>query len=427
MGTPAIASTGCRHYPEVIGCAVRLKMANEEHLAILRQGVEAWNDWRNTSRSVTPDLSEASLKNTELKDVDFKGANLQKADLSGANLWQSDLRGAELKDTSFQRAVLVGADLSGSDLRGTNLREAWMGGTDFSNVNLSGTDLHATDLSGLNFRGANMVGARLIRADLWKANLAGADLARADLSGANLADSNLRGANLAGAVAFDTEFCKLDLRGALGLDSMIHAGRSTVGIDTIYMSEGKIPEVFLRGCGVPENLITFMHSLVGTPVEYFSSFISYSNLDFSFARRVHDELQARGIRCWLDHHQVLPGHDIYEEVDRGIKLWDKILLCASKNSLTSWWVDDEIARAFDKEQKLMKERGERVLALIPLNLDDYLFTEWKSAKATQVKQRLAADFTGWETNNAKFEEEFERVVRALRTDDGREEPPGSRL
>ena len=30
-----------------------------------------------------------------------------------------------------------------------------------------------------------------------------------------------------------------------------------------------------------------------------------------------------------------------------------------------------------------------------------------------IKTRLAADFTGWERNNAKFEREFEGVVKGL--------------
>jgi hypothetical protein len=99
-------------------------------------------------------------------------------------------------------------------------------------------------------------------------------------------------------------------------------------------------------------------------------------------------------------YQVRPGDDIHEEIQRGIKLWDKVLLCCSKASLTSWWVDSEIEAALAKERDLMKRRGRRVLAVIPLDLDGYLFSgEWQSGKAEQLKSRIAADFTGWETRN----------------------------
>ena len=36
-------------------------MANEEHLAILRQGVEAWNKWRHRNLGISPDLRKADL------------------------------------------------------------------------------------------------------------------------------------------------------------------------------------------------------------------------------------------------------------------------------------------------------------------------------------------------------------------------------
>ena len=82
---------------------------------------------------------------------------------------------------------------------------------------------------------------------------------------------------------------------------------------------------------MPERLFTHMGSLSETG-EFYSCFISYSHEDKLFARRLHGALQGRGVRCWLDEKQMLPGDDIYEEVDRGIRLWDKVLLCCSRHS-----------------------------------------------------------------------------------------------
>ena len=107
---------------------------------------------------------------------------------------------------------------------------------------------------------------------------------------------------------------------------------------------------------------------------------------------------------------------------------DKVLLCCSEKSLTSWWVDNEIDKAFVKEQVLMNERKKKVLALIPLDLDGFLLKGWLNGKASQVRNRLAADFQGWETSHTRFKVEVEKVIRALRADEySREVPPVSRL
>jgi TIR domain len=162
--------------------------------------------------------------------------------------------------------------------------------------------------------------------------------------------------------------------------------------------------------------------------DYFSVFISYSHDDSAFALRLYNSLQSSGVRAWMDKHQMLPGDDIYEKLKQGIRGWDKLLLCCSRSSLLSWWVDNEIDEAFQKERELFKARGQKVLVLVPIDLDGYLFEAWSNGKAQQVKSRLAANFQGWTAAPSLFDQTFQSLLLALRTDPGvRELPPPPKL
>ena len=37
-------------------------MPNEEHLELIKQGVDVWNKWREEHLDIRPDLSEANLR-----------------------------------------------------------------------------------------------------------------------------------------------------------------------------------------------------------------------------------------------------------------------------------------------------------------------------------------------------------------------------
>lgn len=41
-------------------------MAIEEHLALLRQGIKNWNEWRGENSNIIPDLNRANLSETDL-------------------------------------------------------------------------------------------------------------------------------------------------------------------------------------------------------------------------------------------------------------------------------------------------------------------------------------------------------------------------
>ena len=94
-------------------------MANTEHLAILKQGVEVWNTWRQEHPDVQPDISGADLEGAILVEANLSGVDCTGVHLRGADLFGADLRGANLHAANLFAANLFGAQLTGADLSET--------------------------------------------------------------------------------------------------------------------------------------------------------------------------------------------------------------------------------------------------------------------------------------------------------------------
>jgi uncharacterized protein YjbI with pentapeptide repeats len=124
-------------------------MANQQHVAILKQGPQAWNAWRQQNPTVTPDLSKGNLK----------GANLSGANLSRANLSEADLRGVDLGSAHLPYFIAHTPPLPQELVFDWEYPVADLRNTDLSNSNLSRSDLRNADVSGANLSGVNLTGA----------------------------------------------------------------------------------------------------------------------------------------------------------------------------------------------------------------------------------------------------------------------------
>jgi hypothetical protein len=355
-------------------------MAKSAHLAILEQGVDVWNKWREDHPAEVPDLG----------GVDMDGADLRTARLTApAGLRVKYSAGA----SGEQR--LIGAKLRGVNFRGANLSHAYLGGADIRGADWAGANLTRTDLTWANLRGA----------DLRRASLCGADLRWADLRSAILAQ-----ADVSGAITGSTNFLEVDLSTVRGLDTVNHVGPSTIGIDTIYLFNGSIPEVFLRGAGMPEDFIAYMRSLVGKPIEFYSCFISYSTKDQEFAERLYTDLQAKGVRVWFAPEDLKIGDRFQERIEESIRVYDKLMLVLSTNSVGSGWVEREVQAAFEKEQR----PPERTV-LFPIRLDDAVMETPKAWAANIRRTRQIGDFTRWKDADS-YQKALGRLLRDLKAE-----------
>jgi hypothetical protein len=329
-------------------------VANPEHVELVLSGTEELAKWQELNPGVVLDLSDANLTRAELYGADLQRASMGRAHLHGASL--------------------IKTQLAASDLRSADLSDSALMGTEFFGTRLDDADLRGADLSLASLKGTVLLGATLL-----------------------------------GARLFLTTFAFVDLRGVKGLEAVHHLLSSTIGIDTLYASQGEIPEVFLRGAGVPDDFIEFAKTLVGKPFDFYSCFISHSSVDHEFAERLHADLQAKSVRCWYAPEDLKIGDRFSTRIDEAIRIHDKLLLILSENSVRSAWVETEVETAFERE------RREKRTVLFPIRIDDAVMQTDAACAADIRRTRHIGDFRNWKDHDS-YQKAFERLLRDLKSD-----------
>jgi uncharacterized protein YjbI with pentapeptide repeats len=358
-------------------------MANPEHLAKLKEGVKAWNQWREENPDVIP-----NLRMSDLSDMDLFEVNLESADLCETNLERADLGLALLESANFVLANLANA----------NLESAFLGQASFRSANLELANLQAADLELSNFESAN----------LKSANLSFSYINYTNFSFANLLKANLEGAHIS-----LTKFIGLDLSETRGLDALKSFGISSLDHQTLMRSKN-LPEKFLQDCGLPQQFIDNLPSLLSSlnPIQFYSCFISYSSKDEEFAKRLHADLREEGIRCWFAPEDMKIGDKIRKHIDETIRIHDKLLLILSEESVNSAWVEKEVESAFEQETIRKKRDGFDQTVLFPIQLDKAVMEIQDGWPADIRRTRHIGDFTDWK-NHDSYQAAFDRLLRDL--------------
>ena len=277
---------------------VILAQANLEHA--MMQGVNLRGATLSSARVIEADLSDACLADavvtlTDLSGTLFSGADLTGAQLVGSVMLDTDFRGARLERTSAISAIIERSDFGcrSEDADGVCLCAHPLSDYDGGVCDPAQGEAPAdcacrTRMRGISLNGGNLVGARLVDADLRDATFVGAELGdavaddadapgaarvswdcpalcdgahpadcptppracslvptsfagsmldRADLSGLHFAHVDLLGARFRGATVSDAVFSRsrvtdLDFTGA-DLSAASFAGQSVERVDFI--------------------------------------------------------------------------------------------------------------------------------------------------------------------------------------------------
>jgi uncharacterized protein YjbI with pentapeptide repeats len=359
-------------------------MANPEHFDMINQDVDTWNEWREENPDIKPDVSETNLIIPTLSMANLTDVNFYGTDLTGVDFQGADLEGANLEKTNLLTAVFDDANLQRVNFTNANLRHV-----DFISANLVLANFFMADL-----KSADLSRATLISANFFNANLTLANFSWARLQGVNFTRAILIRANFEDAILKSTIFSENDLSRARGLEKSVSLGASTIDQQTLIRSKS-LPKKFLRDCGFSDSFIENIPKLLEKLdlAQKNTCFISHSENDKGLAQKIHNDLQEKGLRCWLT-----PKNDKernwYENIcDKALRDNEKFLVLVSEDSIKSKWLRLEIESTLKREKRMNLELREELKDQCKYNFDD--FQKPKVLFPIFLDERGKVAFEGW--------------------------------
>ena len=136
-------------------------------------------------------------------------------------------------------------------------------------------------------------------------------------------------------------------------------------------------------------------------------FISYSSQDRLFVQKMEAVLTESGMKCWRDEHELVAGR-ITRQLTRAIMSNDVVLVVLSKNSLSSDWVEWELASARERE----RTEGRDFICLIAI---DTYWKEWGEDPVLkwEVLKYQVVSFENW-TTGSSFDESTTKLLKGLK-------------
>ena len=325
------------------------------------------------------DLRAENFAKQDCRNADFTGSNLARANFSGANCQGARFFECNVDSASFRKADLSGSSFIGDDIYGADFRQADLSNAKF--IRIFGKGIEAP--------GARMRGAEIFNSYFLDCYFNHCDFGEATLGSAIFHRSSFEFANFEDASFWEAGFLESRLVSCSGLDRLRNIRDVSLDPATLFTQDASLPRLFLLGAGIPSILVDYLPSMVGRPIRFESCFISYSTGDMEFCRRLRLEMLERGINAWLFDEDAQWGKSMWGEIDKSIRVHDRVVVVCSERSLQSAPVLREIERALRREDAEGKD------VLFPIRIDDYIFTKWQHPRKDDVTSKIVGDFTGW--------------------------------